>query len=64
MAEEQQNAAPTKALSMTTAAIRKRESRARIAARQDAALPEEAREERAKARVQAQWKANWDALSQ
>ena len=64
MVEEKQNAAPTKALSMTQAAIRKRESRARIAARQDAALPEEAREERAKARVQAQWKANWDALSQ
>jgi hypothetical protein len=64
MAEENQNAAPVKVLSMTTAAIRKRESRARIAAREDAALPEEAREERAKARVQAQWKANWEALTQ
>src|SRR5260370_41976500 len=63
MEDEKQNAA-TKTLSMTTSAIRKRESRARIAARQDAALPEEAREERAKARVQAQWKANWEALSE
>lgn len=65
MSEEITNApiVEQKNLSMTPTAIAKRASRARQAAKVDAALPEEVRKERAKARVEAGWKKNWDALS-
>ncbi len=57
------NPVQMKELSMTPTAIAKRASRARKAAREDADQPEEVRKERAKARVEAGWKKNWDALS-
>jgi hypothetical protein len=65
MTEEITNApiVEQKNLSMTPSAIAKRASRARQAAKVDAALPEEVRKERARERVEAGWKKNREALS-